>query len=59
MKRLSPTQWGAPMMADIRFNNLIPINLSAPQPFPAWIKTVEQAIDCVQELPLVILEQDR
>jgi hypothetical protein len=47
------------MIADLRFNHVIPINFSAPPPFPAWIESVEQAIDCVQELPSVILEQDR
>ena len=47
------------MVPDINFNHVIPINLSAPPQFPAFIETVEQAIDCVQELPLAMLERDR
>jgi hypothetical protein len=47
------------MVTDLSFNHVIPTSLSAQPQFPPFIETVEQAIDCVQELPLATLKLDR
>ena len=44
---------------ELGFAHMIQTNFGAKPEFSVRIKTVEQAIDCVQELPPVMLKLDR
>ena len=43
------------MQADIQFGRVIRTTVSAQPAFPAFIETVEQTIDHIQELPRAVL----
>jgi hypothetical protein len=47
------------MSTELGFTHIIRTNFGARPEFPVLIKTVEQAIDGVQELPPVMLKLDR
>ena len=47
------------MSTELGFAHIIRTNFGARPEFPVLIKTVEEAIDCVQELPPVMLKLDR
>lgn len=47
------------MAPELSFSRSIHTSVAAPALFPDIIETVEQAIECVQELPPAVLKQDR